>query len=74
MTDFIPGVNILVGVAEDSLAAWQAANLVSSGSREMEMLAGNLDRQIAAANRQLMLLGMKRAEILTRLGTISRTA
>ncbi|MGM9480331.1 hypothetical protein ACS5PN_03965 [Roseateles sp. NT4] len=74
MTDYIPGVNILVGLAEDSYAAWQAAALVESGNREIAALAVDLDRKIRAASQQLIQLGIKRAEILDRLQIAARTA
>ena len=74
LTNYIPGVNILVGLAEDSLAAWQAIQLVDSGNREIAARAGDLEKKIAAANHQLVLLGIKRAEILDRLRVHARTA
>lgn len=74
MTDLVPGVNILVGLAEDSMAAWQAIQLVESGNREMAARANDLSRAILAASQQLRRLGIKRAEILDRLQVVSRTA
>jgi hypothetical protein len=74
MTEFIPGANILVGFAEDSMAAWHAVQLVDAGGREMGALSFNLERKIAAATHQLVQLGIKRAEIRGRMKTISRTA
>jgi len=74
MTDFIPGVNILVGLAEDSMALWRAVQLVTSGNREMQALVQSLDKKIDAATRELIQLGIKRAEIHRRMHAISRTA
>ena len=74
LTDYIPGVNILVGLAEDSLAAWQAIQLVDSGVREMSARATDIEKKIVAANLQLTQLGIKRAEILSRLQVQARTA
>jgi hypothetical protein len=74
MTQFVPGVSILVGFAEDSMAAWRAVQLLDSGDREMSMLASNLERMIATANRQLLQLGIERAFILDRGQVHMRTA
>jgi hypothetical protein len=73
MTEFIPGINILVGLAEDSLAAWQVIQLVGSGNSEITALASNIERKISAACHQLLQIGISRAEILGRLQTYSRT-
>jgi hypothetical protein len=67
LTDYVPGVNILVGLAEDSLAAWRAIQLVDSGASEIAAIAADVDRKIVSANHQLIQLGIKRAEILGRL-------
>ena len=74
LTDYVPGVNILVGLAEDSLAAWQAIQLVDSGSREISARAADIERKIVAANQQLIQIGIKRADILSRLQVQARTA
>lgn len=74
LTDYVPGVNIVVGLAEDSLAALQAIQLVESGSREMSARASDIERKIIAANGQLIQIGIKRAEILARLQIQARTA
>ncbi|WP_024297127.1 hypothetical protein [Methylomicrobium lacus] len=74
MTEFVPGVNILIGLAEDSMAAWQAIQLVDSGSREISIRANDLERKIVIANQQLMQLGIKRADILGRMQVYGRTA
>ena len=74
LTDYVPGVNILVGLAEDSLAAWQAIQLVDSGTREISARAADIERKVVAARHQLIQLGIKRADILSRLQTQTRTA
>lgn len=73
LTEFVPGVNILVGLAEDSVAAWQAIQLVESGRHEISSRARALDTKILIANHQLVALGVKRAELLSRLQTFART-
>lgn len=74
LTEFIPGVNILVGLSEDSLAAWQAIRLVESGNREIAGHLVSLERKIEEANRQLVEFGVRRAEILGQLQSQARTA
>ena len=74
MKDMIPGVNILVGLAEDSLAAWQAIQQVEAGNREINTQAIRLQAAISAAALQLLQIGTKRAEMLARMQLIARTA
>ncbi|WP_225000335.1 hypothetical protein [Cesiribacter sp. SM1] len=74
LKDYIPGVNILIGLAEDSLAFWQALQTVSSGSQEMKMIARNISLKIATANRELLQLGIQRAYIHDRMQEVSRIA
>ncbi len=74
LTAFIPGVNILVGLSEDSLAAWQAIRLVESGNREIAGHLVKLDRTIEEAKRQLVEFGIRRAEILGLMQSQARTA
>jgi hypothetical protein len=73
-TQFVPGVNILVGLAEDSLATWQAIERREGGLAEGRQLAIRLDRQISTAIQELQRLGMQRAELLSRMDIRSRTA
>ena len=74
MTQYVPGANILVGLAEDSLAAWQALDQVQSGKSEMLSRLRQLDHQILRAEQQLMQLGIQRAQVLDRLTVLNRTA
>ncbi|GEO04185.1 hypothetical protein AAE02nite_18490 [Adhaeribacter aerolatus] len=74
MTDMIPGVNIIVGLAEDSLAFYKAAEMVGTGNQEMKAMARNLNNKIGALTRELTQLGIKRAQILERMQYISRNA
>ena len=74
LTEFVPGVNILVGLAEDSVAMMQVAMAVDAGNRETAALASIIDRQLADAARRLAQLGIEHAEFLTRVKRISHTA
>lgn len=74
LTQYVPGVNILVGLAEDSLAAWQVVQMVDAGSREVAAQADALNRKIDAAIRQLLQLGIQRADLLGRMQLQARTA
>lgn len=74
LTDYVPGVNILVGLAEDSLALWQSMATVDTGMREIHAISAQVDMKISAAVRELMRLGNQRAQVLARMDVISRTA
>lgn len=74
LTDYVPGVNILIGLAQDSMAALQVAEKVGEGSSELRALAVRLDLRIAAATAQMNRLGIQRAQILDRIQLYSRTA
>lgn len=74
LTQYIPGVNILVGLTEDSLAVWQTIQQVQSGGREMSAQAMQVELKIIAANQQLVQIGVKRAEIVDRGNIYGRTA
>jgi hypothetical protein len=64
MVDYIPAVNIIVGLAEDSWAAIQTAQMVEGGKSEMALQAINLQKRINDAKQQLIQIGIKRAEFL----------
>jgi hypothetical protein len=74
LTQHVPGANILVGLAEDSLATWQALDQVQSGRSEMLSRLRHLDHQILRAEQQLVQLGIQRAQVLDRLRVLNRTA
>jgi hypothetical protein len=73
-TAYVPGVNILVGLAEDSWAAWQAVTLTQGGQGEARQLAMRLQAQIDRTQRELVRLGVIHAELLERLEVLKRTA
>lgn len=74
LTDYVPGVNVLVGLAEDALAAWQVIEQVGAGSREAAALAADLERKIASAHLSLLGIGVRRAALLNRAQLFARTA
>lgn len=74
LSHMIPGVNIIVGLAEDSLALWETARTVESGRNEMNARAMQLERQISAIQRQLTRIGIELNDVLERGQALSRTA
>ena len=74
LTEYIPGVNIIVGLAEDSVAMFQVANKVTTGGAEMQRLAAQLERKLEATLRELNALGVQRARILSACPPSSGTA
>jgi hypothetical protein len=74
LTAYVPGVNILVGLAEDSLAAWQAVQVTTAGSAETAAMLARLERTIAVANQQLVQIGIRLAGELERGQLRTRTA
>jgi hypothetical protein len=74
LTEYVPGVNILVGLAEDSIAVWQTQQMVTQGESEMARLTLDLDRKISAALWQLQDIGRRSAAIIDRMEQLSRTA
>lgn len=73
LVDYIPGVNIIVGLAEDSATAFQTVTMVDSGSAELRRIESRLNRSIDKANAELAKLGIKKAELLDRADIVSRT-
>jgi hypothetical protein len=71
---YVPGANILIGLAEDSLALLQAVEKVDSGQRELRAVTADMDRRIHQAELKLMQLGIDRASVLEKLQRLSRTA
>lgn len=74
LTEFVPGFNMLVGLAADSMAAWEAIQLRENGPREMVLRVDALDGKISDAQAQLIGLGIGRADFLSRAQTKSITA
>jgi len=71
---YIPGVNILVGLGEDSFALFETASTVKEGSQEMRQILRQVDAKIAEANGQFLKLGIELDRLLTELQRRARTA
>lgn len=74
LTRYVPGVNIIVGMAEDSVAFMETATMVSTGDREMRRLLDQIDAKIAAAQREFGNIGVEMERLLAKMDTIRRTA
>lgn len=74
LKNYIPGVSVLFGLAQDTLVLWQTLQTVGSGTREMNLIARDLNLKIAASNREFMRLGIERALIHDRIKEFSKTA
>lgn len=74
LTDLTPGVSILVGLAEDSLAMMQAVTAVEAGTRETAALAARINRQLTNTTRKLEKLSIEHARFLTHVERLSRMA
>lgn len=70
----IPGVNIIVGMAEDSFAFMEVASAVTQGNREMSQMLRQLDMKIEAAMREFVNMGVEMDRLLKEMETIRRTA
>lgn len=73
LTTYIPGVNILAGFAEDSIAAWQVINTVEKGNRELDNMSVQIERNIAKSIDYLTEIGIQRNEILEKMDKVNRT-
>lgn len=70
----IPGVKILAGLAQDSIALIDVANEVGEGQREMNMQLRAIDRKMAEAIKMIQTIGIERALIHETASQIKRTA
>ncbi|MGN3975559.1 hypothetical protein [Tsuneonella sp. SYSU-LHT278] len=70
----VPGVKILAGLAQDSIALIDVANLVGSGQREMTMQLRAIDRKMADAIQTIQTIGIERALVHDEMDRIRRTA
>ncbi len=71
--EFVPGVNVLGGLAEDAMAVLQVVHRANSGRQEISASASDLERKMSAANRQPIQPGIRSAEILERVRNQLRT-
>jgi hypothetical protein len=74
MGQYVPGVNILMGLAEDSVALIETALMVESGSQQMSILKINMENKIAQMKRQLSALGVESADVLGKMQRVANTA
>lgn len=74
LKQYIPGVNILVGVAEDGFALYQVASHVQEGSNEMRQLMRQMDVKIQTALREYLKIGIEMDRLLTELSIRARTS
>lgn len=70
----IPGVKILAGLAQDSIALIDVANEVGKGQREMNMQLRAIDRKMAEAIKMIQTIGIERALVNDAVSRINRTA
>lgn len=70
----IPGVNIIVGVAEDGFALIETARTVQDGSKEMRDLLRQMDAKIDASYNSYIKIGIEMNRLLTEMQTRARTA
>ena len=71
---WLPGVNIIVGFAEDSIALFETASMVQEGSAEMRGLLRRLDAKLGEANRAYLDIGIEMDRLLTEMQRRARTA
>jgi hypothetical protein len=74
LTKYVPGVNILVGVAEDATALFESARRHADGSNEMRTLMRQLDAKYAAAYSEFLKIGIEMDRLLTEIDRRNRTA
>lgn len=72
--DYIPGVNIVFGLVEDSVALVNAAIETEEGNREIAAIAFRLRLSIGRAQAELNNIGIRRAQVQDRLARAARTA
>lgn len=63
-SQYIPGVNILIGLAEDTIALAESMLTVKKGNLEMSILNANVETKITQMKRQLTSLGVESADLL----------
>lgn len=73
LSKYVPGVNILVGFAEDSVALFETMSKVQEGSAEMRQLLRQLDAKLTEANRAYLNIGIEMNRLLTELQRRART-
>ena len=74
LREYIPGANIILGLAEDSVALYQSMDMVNKGAGEASHQNFMIDKQVTRMKRELLKLGIERAELLRRAAIHSRIA
>ncbi|MCB4805515.1 hypothetical protein QO001_005519 [Methylobacterium brachiatum] len=72
--DFVPGVNIIVGLAEDTLALYQSIERGKSGQMEAQSIEAGIKRNLRKAEKELEKLNIGRAQIYDAAGRVAKTA
>ncbi|MBU1820547.1 MAG: hypothetical protein KKG00_03410 [Bacteroidetes bacterium] len=72
LTYYIPGVNIVAGLAQDSFALWEVAAGVSENSNELRRLSHSMNKNIEKAKRELLKLGVDRSQIHDQMTYVNR--
>lgn len=70
----VPGANILIGLAQDSLAMMQTVQQVQAGEAELHRQAAALRQRLERARQQWRALGIERARAHDALQVWNRTA
>ncbi len=74
MANMVPGISILTGLAQDSIALMDVANLVSEGQKEMRHHLRALDTKINETLKSIETIGIERALVHDAMDQRSRTA
>jgi len=74
MTTYIPGVNILFGLAQDSIALIEQVQRVENGSKESKNLMDNIRRNIERMEEEIKKIGITRAYLLNGIQAQARIA
>lgn len=74
LTEYVPGVNIIFGLAQDSLAAYRSMQLLQDARIEQRALVLRLDTQLAGLSSELRGIGIRKAQLFDRAQKLLRTA
>jgi hypothetical protein len=74
LLDYVPVVNIVVGLAEDSIALFQIMSKVNKGTAEMTMAMRRLNTQVSRAQSEIRRLDIRRADLIEAAQKIAKVA
>lgn len=74
LTDYIPGVNIILGFVEDTITLFKTVSDYNEGMQELQLIRQNLDRNLHRAIQELTNIGIKLGQIFDRAEVYTRTA